>query len=160
MDSIIYLVIGTLGAILGDRLDVPAGLFIGPLLAVSLAKLTPLRLGKPPKILGDLGKIILGTTIGATFTRSVLVRLGALLPFALASMFIMVGVAMFLAWVTARVTNLGSGTAFFSLTPGGLPEMISVANEIGVDVSVVAAMQFVRLTSIVIIAPALVRLFS
>lgn len=159
MDSVIYLIIGTLGAVIGDRLDVPAGLFIGPLLAVSLSRLLPLQLRKPPKILGDIGKIVLGATIGATFTRPVLLRLGSLLPFAMVTMLIMIGAAMCLAWFTARVTSLSSGTAFFSLTPGGLPEMISVASEIGVDVSVVAALQFVRLTSIVILAPALVNLF-
>jgi membrane AbrB-like protein len=148
--------IGAAGAALLLWLNVPAAWMIGPLLAVSAVKLAQPGLRKAPAAYSEVGKVLLGTVIGATFSRSTLEQLGHLLPYAVAATLALMVVALVAAWLLARWTELGLGTALFCLTPGGMPEMIALAEEIGADLGVVATLQFLRYTCVVLLAPLLI----
>jgi hypothetical protein len=148
--------IGAAGAALSLRVKVPAAWMIGPLLAVSAIKLARPQLRKAPAAYSEVGKVLLGTVIGATFSRSTLEQLGHLLPWAVAVTLVLMAVALVGARLLARWTELDLGTALFCLTPGGMPEMVALAEEIGADLGVVATLQFVRYTCVVLLAPLLV----
>jgi len=148
--------IGVVGALLLLWLKVPAAWMIGPLLAVGAVKLARPELGKAPAAYSEVGKLLLGTVIGATFSRSMLEQLGHLLPYAVAATLALMAVALVAAWLLARWTELDLGTALFCLTPGGMPEMVAMAEEIGADLGVVATLQFVRYTCVVLLAPLLI----
>ncbi|MGQ9493765.1 MAG: AbrB family transcriptional regulator [Anaerolineae bacterium] len=156
-----FLAIGLAGALAADRLDIPAGLLIGAMVAVAIVKLAGFDLGKVPLIYDEGGKILLGTVIGATFNRRVLLQLGALLPSAIAATLAMIATGLILGWLLSELTRLDLATGLFSLTPGGIAEMIAVAQEIGAHATIVATLQFLRLSSVVILAPAIIHwLFS
>jgi membrane AbrB-like protein len=73
----------------------------------------------------------------------------------------MIGMGLVLAWLLSRLTGLDIATALFSLTPGGMPEMLAVAQESGADLGVVATLQFLRYNSVVILVPLIIDwLFS
>nr|MBC7244812.1 AbrB family transcriptional regulator [Chloroflexota bacterium] len=154
-----FLAIGLAGALAADWLGIPAGLLIGAMLAIAIVKLAGFDLGKVPFIYDEGGKILLGTVIGATFNRRVLLQLGTLLPSAIAATLAMIAIGLVLGWLLARTTQLDTATGLFSLTPGGIAEMVAVAQEIGAGATIVATLQFLRLSSVVILAPVIIHWF-
>jgi membrane AbrB-like protein len=158
-NAILFLAIGVAGAVLASSLKVPGGLLIGAMLAVSATRLAGVDLGRPPHAYSEIGKTLLGTCIGATFSRTVLARLGNLVPAAILTTLAMIGIGLILALILSRLTRLDNATALFSLTPGGMAEMVAVAQESGADVSIVATVQFLRYSSVVILAPVVIDWF-
>lgn len=140
-----FLAIGLIGGLIAIILHIPAGFMIGAMVTVSISRLVCLNLNKAPRIYGEIGKILLGTFIGATFDRYVLVQLGSLLPPRAVAMLGLIAIGLALGWVLSTLIGLDAATALFSLTPGGLPEMTAVAQEVGADSRVVATLQFLRL---------------
>jgi membrane AbrB-like protein len=158
-NAIRLLVIALTGAALASRLRISGAWMIGPMVAVTIAKLGGVNLRKAPRAYGEIGKVLLGTFIGATFNRASLAQLGHLLLPAIGSTLVMIVVGLALAWLLARLTDLDVGTALFSLTPGGMPEMVAVAEETSADLGVVATLQFLRYSSVVMLAPAILDWF-
>jgi membrane AbrB-like protein len=152
------LAIGLIGGLIAISLHIPAGFMIGAMVAVGVSRLVFLNLGTAPRIYGEIGKILVGTFIGATFDRHVLAQLGSLLLPTAVAMLVLIAIGLALGWVLTKLTDLDVPTALFSLTPGGLPEMTAVAQEVGADSRVVVTLQFLRLASVVILVPLLLRL--
>jgi membrane AbrB-like protein len=148
--------IGAAGAALLLWLKVPAAWMIGPLLTVSIVMLAKPELRKAPTAYNEVGKVLLGTVVGATFSRDTVEQLGHLLPWVVAAALALTAVALVASRLLARWTDLDLGTALFCLTPGGMAEMVAMAEEIGADLGVVATLQFVRYTCVVLLAPVLI----
>ncbi len=144
------------GAWLAQQINLPTPLMLGPIFALFLAKLVGLDVGKAPGTYGELGKILLGTCVGATFNRAVLARLGPLiLPSALATL-VLIASALLLAAALARITGLSLATALLSLTPGGMAEMVAVADEAQADMAAVAVLQLLRFVMVLLLVPLLI----
>lgn len=159
-NAIRVLAIGLAGAVLVSLLGMPAAWMIGPMLAVSISNIAGVG-SRAPKGYSEVGKVLLGTFIGATFNRGALEQLGHLLLPAIAAMLAVIGLGMVLAWVLSRLTELDIATALFSLTPGGMAEMVAVSQESGADLGIVASLQFLRYNSVVILVPVIIDwLFS
>jgi membrane AbrB-like protein len=157
----VLLAIGLSGALAGALLGIPAGLFVGAMVAVAAAKLAVPRLPRPPQIFGDAGKLLIGTAIGATFNRQLLDQLGRLLLPTIAATLALIAAGLVLGWLLSRLTGLDLATALFCLTPGGIAEMVAAAEELDVDTPVIASIQFLRLTSVLVFVPIVVDwLFS
>ncbi len=152
------LAIGLIGGLIAINLHIPAGFMIGAMVTVGISRLVFLNLGTAPRIYGEIGKILVGTFIGATFDRQVLAQLGSLLLPTAVAMLALIAMGLALGWVLSKIAGLDVPTALFSLTPGGLPEMTAVAQEVGADSRVVVTLQFLRLVSVVILVPLLLRL--
>ena len=152
------LVIGLIGGLIAFILHIPAGFLIGAMVAVSISMLVCPGLGKAPWIYEEIGRTLLGTFIGATFNRDVIAQLGSLLPQATLAILGLVITGLALGWVMSKLTNLDVATALFSFTPGGLPEMTALAQEVGADSGIVATLQFLRMSGVVILVPLLLRL--
>ena len=73
---------------------------------------------------------------------------------------IIVGIGLGLGWALNRLTQLDAATAIISAVPGGLPAMAAMAEEMGADATVVAAIHFSRLTTILVTVPALTPLLT
>ncbi len=155
-NAVQLLAIGAVGAAVALLLRIPAAWMTGPMLSVSVAKLAGWQRDKAPTAYSEVGKVLLGTVIGATFHRSILAQLGSLLAPAMLATLAMIAAGLALAWTLARYTDVDLGTALFSLTPGGMAEMVAVAEEIEADLAVVATLQFVRYTCVVLLAPVIV----
>jgi len=143
-DAIQLTLIGVAGAVVASLLRLPAALLIGPMLMVAMAKLVRPRMRKAPRAYTEVGKVLLGTFIGATFNRQALAQLGDLLLPALAAMLAMIALGLMFAWLLARLTHLDLGTALFSLTPGGMPEMVALSNHSSVPCSQSARVVWVQ----------------
>jgi membrane AbrB-like protein len=109
---------------------------------------------------GRLGRLLLGSAIGAAFGPDVIGPLkSAILPMAVLIVAI-VAVGLALGWILSRFTKLDRATAIISAIPGGLPAMTAMAEEIDADATVVAAIHFSRLTTILVVVPILVPLLA
>ena len=154
------LAVGTAGALIAQAIGIPAGVIIGALLASGLYRLAGGKPGDWRARYGKIGRLLLGTVIGAAFGPDVIAPLkAALLPMIVATAAI-IGAGLALGWILARFTQLDIATALISVVPGGLPAMAAIADEMGADATVVAAIHFSRLATILIAVPSLVPLLA
>jgi uncharacterized protein len=144
----VVLIFGGVGAIVGYRLPMPAGVLIGTLVAVGIggggvALLGLPQLSVPPWAYGLL-QILLGMLVGFRMTREEL-REGAhaLLPASLLAV-IIISASVGAALVTVPLTSLDLVTALFAAAPGGLTEMTAMGASFGADGAAVATVQLVR----------------
>lgn len=152
------LAVGTLGAFVADRLGMPAGTMVGALVATGIYRLAGGRTGAWQFRYGRAGRLLLGVVIGGAFGPDVVVSLKAALFPVLALIIIIVCVGLFLGWALSRVTKLDRATALLSIMPGGLPAMVSMSDDVGADVTVVATVHFVRLTTVLLATPVVMPL--
>ena len=148
MTIAVVLILGGLGAVVGYRLPVPAGVLVGALVAVGVGGGGVALLGFPqlsvPPGTYSLLQILLGMLVGFRMTREEL-REGAyaLLPASLLAA-IIISASVGAALVAVPLTSLDPVTALFAAAPGGLTEMTAVGASFGADGAAVATVQLVR----------------
>ncbi len=156
----ILLAVGSAGALLGQALDLPAGVILGALLSSGIYRLAGGDAGPWRGRYGQTGRLLLATVIGAAFGPDVIAPLkAALLPMMLVTA-VIIGAGLVLGWALARFTQLDITTALISTVPGGLPAMLAMAEERKADTTIAAAIHFSRLTTILLVVPALVPLLT
>jgi hypothetical protein len=170
------LAVGTAGALAGWAVGIPAGIMVGALLTCGLYRLAggerlvgllwlagdqrPAegQLGPWQKRYARFGRLLLGIVLGAAFGPDMIAPLkAALVPMA-GLIAVIIGVGLFLGWLLSRLTGLDLATSIISAVPGGLPAMTAMAEDVGADATVVTAIHFSRLTTILVAMPALFRL--
>ena len=144
----VVLTFGGVGAIVGYRLPLPAGVLVGTLVTVGIGGGGVALLGLPqlsvPPGTYSLLQILLGMLVGFRMTREEL-REGAraLLPASLLAV-IVISASVGAALVAVPITSLDPVTALFAAAPGGLTEMTTVSASFGADGAAVASVQLVR----------------
>lgn len=151
--------IGAAGGYAGMRLRLPAGPLLGALVAVLAAQL--LIPGLPsvsPQVRMWL-QILAGVALGSRVSADTVRRLRRAGP--LAAMVVVVTILGTLAGgaVVALALGLDRGTALLASTPGGMPEMILIADSLGRDVPTVVVIQLIRVVLTLLIVLPLARLF-
>ncbi|MDQ3316889.1 MAG: AbrB family transcriptional regulator [Actinomycetota bacterium] len=148
MTVAVVLIFGGIGAIVGYRLPVPAGVLVGTLVAVGIGGGGVALLGLPqlsvPPGTYSLLQILLGMLVGFRMTREELHEGAyALLPACLLAA-IIISASVGAALVAVPLTSLDPVTALFAAAPGGLTEMTAVGASFGADGAAVASVQLVR----------------
>jgi membrane AbrB-like protein len=110
-----------------------------------------------PATIRDTGMVIVGYMIGLSFTLETLKQIGKQLP----SMVLFTGLLLLCTYVIALLVSKLSGlqfpTVLMGSIPGGLSQMIVLAEEIkGIDLTVVTFLQVSRLMMIIFFVPLLV----
>jgi membrane AbrB-like protein len=150
------LVVGGVGAWIGTQIGIPAGVVIGALVASGVYRIVGGEPGPWRERYGQMGRLLLGTVIGAAFGSDVVAPLKAALLPMIVLVVVIVGVGLFLGWALGRFTTLDTATGLISSMPGGLPAMAAIADESDADVTVVMAIHFSRLVTILLVVPALI----
>lgn len=145
-------VIGFASGILFTVLHLPLPWLLGPLTVVLLLTLA----GRPPtapKFLVQPVRALLGVAIGGSFTPALIDKLGGMagsilimLPYMAVVTF--VGVAML-----NKLARFDKPTAFFAAAPGGLADMVLMAEQAGANLRHVTLIQAARLVAIVFLIP-------
>jgi uncharacterized protein len=144
--------IGFVGAEIFQALSLPLPWFLGSLLACMIAAVVGIPYSRPD-FLSIPMRAVLGVAVGTGFTPAILSRLGdmalsllLLIPW---MMLIMVcGVSFF-----RRVAGFDTKTAFFASVPGGLTDMVSMAESAGANTRAVTLIQLTRIVLIVFALP-------
>src|SRR5215212_10617671 len=153
------LAIGTAGGIAARLLHMPLPWLLGPLLATAAVGLAggPIH---PVREARTFGQVIVGTSIGLQFTQALLIKLVFLTPLIFGVTLISILIGAIGAVILMRLSNLDRTTAFFATTPGGVVEMMNIAERYGAEREPIAVAQTMRVSLIVLFAPLLVIHFA
>jgi membrane AbrB-like protein len=153
------LAIGAAGGLAAWLLHLPLPWLLGPLLATAVVGLSggPIH---PVREARTFGQVIVGTSIGLQFTQALLIKLVFLTPLIFGVTVVSMLIGAIAALVLMRLSNLDRTTAFFATTPGGVVEMMNIAERYGAEREPIAVAQTMRVTLIVLFAPLLVLHFA
>jgi uncharacterized protein len=160
MDLVVTAVAALVGALVFERLGVPAGELVGAMVAVAVVNLAGRPAVETPGALRFAAFVALGWAIGQGVTTDTLrsLRAGAL-PLVLIVLALVV-VGGLLAALVVRWGWMDSTTAFLAASPGALSQMSALADALGANAALVAAIHTVRVVVVVLIAPAVARVLS
>jgi uncharacterized protein len=155
----LVIIAGILGAMISERFNIPGGAVIGAMLgsgAVTLA--FPGGVYLSPRVATG-AQIILGILLGMTFDRTFLVMGPKVLPIAVGSTLILLLVSVCMAYLASRIGLVDFGTALFGFSPGGMSGMAILAKTEGHNPPLVAFLHMVRVFTLFLVVPLLVRVY-
>ncbi len=145
MTIFFLLICSVLTALLFSTFHLPAAWLFGPLLVSAFFAMRDWKAIILPKHSACLIRAVIGTALGAGFSRDTLhLLLGHLEMIAMAVVLIFAA-SLFNGWILARSTRLDTSTAFLGTLPGGASAMITMAESLNADSRLVAVMQYMRL---------------
>ncbi|MDN7240335.1 AbrB family transcriptional regulator [Planococcus sp. N028] len=107
-----------------------------------------------PKILRTTGLVLLGVQIGSSFTKDAVVLMWFDLPYMAFMTFTIVALSLLLGLLFKRMANESLATSLLGSIPGGLSQMVVIAEEVdSANVTVVTMMQTIRIFMVVSIVP-------
>ncbi|MDT8420080.1 MAG: AbrB family transcriptional regulator [Desulfuromonadales bacterium] len=157
---LLVIVIGCAGGLLAAKNNFPGGAIVGSMLATAVAAITiPGRFVIPDNI-STLIQIMLGITLGMSFDRSSLELIPRIMPVAILSTFVLLGVTILLAWLAGRLGLVSFATALFGLAPGGMSGMALMAQAEGYRIDIVAMLHTVRIFLLFLLVPVISRILQ
>jgi uncharacterized protein len=161
LDWVITAVAAAAGAIAGNRLRVPAGVLLGPLLLGAVLAVTdfPATFATPP-LVREVAFALIGLQVGLRFERETVRQVSRLLVPVVAAIVVLVGVSFGLALLLTAWTGVPLLDSYLATTPGGLYAVLAIAFGSGADTTFVLAVQVLRVFVMVLVAPVVVRLLT
>lgn len=145
-------------AALAQSVRIPAAWLIAPMLVAIAASLGGIGL-RLPRVTLVLSQSIIAVTIAQGLTAPVVGEIAReWVPIAavVLSTLVAAGTA---GWILARYSPLSAETAAWGSSPGAAVAMISLSGQFGADPRIVAFMQYLRVTLVVLTASLAARLF-
>ncbi len=159
MVAVRSLIAALVGAWVLDRLDVPAGPLIGAMLAGAAINLFGFEANPLPDWARFVAFAAIGWLLGQQFTRDTVVELrAAIVPVLVVVVSLLVAGAL-VAVVLHRI-GLDVPTAFLAASPGGISQMAALAADSGANAPLVVTAHLVRVISVILTAPFLVRILT
>jgi len=140
------------------RLDVPAPWLIGPLLVAIAASLSGWVAVRLPRVAFTAAQATIGTLIAQTFTPPVLGSIARSWSVMMLVVLTTIAAAALAGWLLARFSPIPAVTAAWGSSPGGAAAMTAMSADYGADTRIVALMQYLRVTLVVLSASAVSRL--
>lgn len=153
----ITLITAFIGGIIFTLLHTPIPWLLGPMAAVLVgARFEKISYYWPVRI-RDAGLIIVGYSIGLSFTKTALLQIIAKLPSMLLMTVLLICFCAGIAYVVSKLTGVDYPTVLTGSIPGGLSQMIIFAEEMkGIDITTVTFLQVARLMMIIFVVPFLI----
>lgn len=159
-DILILAGAGLAGVWLGRRLRLPNPLLFGPVLVSGCLHLTGVTDAAIPPLIVALAQVIIGASIGVRFAGTSLARVGSCLAIALLQAVAGMLIAVATAWIGHLVSGYPPAAVLLAYMPGGAPELSLVALALGVEPAFVTSHHLLRITLLILLLPALVRLVA
>lgn len=146
-----------IGGIIFSNIHSPIPWLLGPMTAVLIGS----RFRKVqfywPRTIRDTGLVIVGYSIGLSFTKEALLQIIAKLPSMLLMTVLLVCFCAGIAFVVSKLTGVDYPTVLIGSIPGGLSQMIIFAEELkGINITTVTFLQVARLIMIIFFVPFLI----
>lgn len=136
---------GVVGAYLGQKLHIPAGIVTGPILVSGAVHFLGLVEGGPPRWLIDVTQLVMGVTLGTRFAG----RSPRVLVTGLKITAVTISGTLVLTWLFAISLHGAVGerweAVFLAFAPGGLAEMSLIALSLEISVIYVTAHHVLRI---------------
>lgn len=143
-----------IGVLLGDRL--PAGALLIPLALGAALQMAGWLTIAMPGWFTALGMAAIGCYVGLRFDRPTVLYVLKRLPAMLMCSLLLIIASATLAYVIALLLNKDYLSVYLATSPGGLDSMAIIAVDTQADVSLVMAMQALRLFTVILVGPYLV----
>ncbi|WP_027132668.1 AbrB family transcriptional regulator [Geminicoccus roseus] len=148
------------GALLGQKLRIPAGALLLPMLAGAALHLAGLMEFQLPEWLLAGSYALLGWWIGLGFRRPILLHAARALPQVTLSILTLMAFAGVLAFALTELAGIDPLTAYLATSPGGLDAMAVIAASSDVDLPFVMALQTVRFVFVLLTGPVLAKFIA
>lgn len=148
------------GMWLGGMLKLPASALLGPMVLGILFESFGLVHIQLPYGAPSVAYAVIGIYVGLLFDKAAVKHAGALLPYFLLSSVILIASCAGMGLLLKNVSGEDFVTCFLGTSPGGLDSIGMTAMGSGANMSFVIALQTIRLLSIVLIGPSIVRTVS
>jgi len=153
----ITLTAAVIGGILFQLLHIPVPWLLGPMIIMIFAKNAMKWDFIWPRYLRNSGMIIIGYTIGLSMTITALHEMALQLPTMLLMTLLLMLLCSGIAYIVSRLSNTDYQSALLGSIPGGLTQVIAMAEEMkGVNLAVVTVTQVIRLMMIITVMPLIV----
>jgi len=154
----ITLIIAVLSALLFTLIHMPIPWLLGPMIGVcAAAKIVKSYTFYWPGFVRNAGLIIVGYALGIAFTQDTLTEIARQLPAMVLMTSLLLLLCGLIAYGVSKATGISYATALTGSIPGGLSQMVTVAEETkGIDLTVVTFLQVSRLMMIVVFIPIIV----
>jgi membrane AbrB-like protein len=138
-------------------LHMPLPWLLGPIAATMIgSNLLKLKF-YCPVFIRNTGLLLIGYSMGASFTGNVLTLIAAQLPWMLLMTVMTLLFCFFLAYVNSKIAKIDYLTILTGSMPGAFSQMINLGEEIeGINLTVVTFFHVIRLLMIVLIIPLMV----
>ena len=136
-----------------ERLRVPAGLMLGPMLASALMQLSGAVTGAAPLSILIPANVVLGVMIAARFKGFSLAELRMALGEGFSGFLIALGIAMAGAGLASGLAELPYALTLLAFSPGGLDAMTIMAFALNLDPAYVGAHQMARYLLLALLMP-------
>ncbi|MEE6450963.1 AbrB family transcriptional regulator [Gottfriedia acidiceleris] len=153
----ITFMIAIIGGFIFQLIKLPIPWLLGPMFFVLLlSKIKGIKLYWPSKI-RDTAMIIIGYTIGLSFTSSTFIQIGHQLTSMILMTFLLILFTITISIIISKVFKIHYPTVLLGSIPGGLSQMIALAEEIkDIDFTIVTFLQISRLMMIIFMVPLLI----
>jgi len=155
---LLTLLLALAGGAVFSALQVPVPWLLGPMVFVFAGtRFFPGTKPTWPRVLRHFSGVVIGYSLGLSFTKPILAEMGRQLPTMLLMSALLLLLCAGIAWMTSRLSGLSYPTTLMGSIPGGLSQMILLAQETkGIDMTVVVFLQVSRLMMIIFCVPLLV----
>lgn len=156
MNTILTLFVAVLGGLIGLRLRIPAGALIGSIVASAIFNIISSK-GYIPYNFRLVAQMVVGGYIGLSFSRNSLFQIKSSIVPLIIMVVGMFTFSILMGLFLHKVAGIDLASAMLGTAPGGVTEMSILADSYGADVSIVASMHLIRIISIVIFLPPIIR---
>lgn len=151
---LVTLLIASCGGLLFEWIHIPVPWFLGPMVAILIgSRFSRIPLYWPSKI-RDIGMIIVGYSMGLSFTKSALHQIFIQFPSIILMTIILISLSSLIALIVSKLSRIDYPTILTGSIPGGLSQMIMLAEETKeIDITVVTVLQVTRQMMIILLVP-------
>jgi membrane AbrB-like protein len=136
--------LGAVGGLIGHWSGFPTGALLGALVTVGSINLLSGDRVRLPELFGMTARALMGTVIGSLVTVGLIARIGVNLRWAVLYTVLVIILGLLIGLVLYRITDMDLRTALTGTAPGGLPEMVALAEDVGARTDLVLGLHLVR----------------
>lgn len=154
-------IIAILGGYLFSVIGMPVPWLLGPLILLLIGNLINPSWFYWPRKIKSIGMVLIGYTIGLSLTGDALQEIGRQLPYMFGMTTLLILLSAVIAYFIARLSKINYRTALLGSIPGGMTQIIIMADEMkSVNLTIVTMSQTIRLLLIVIGMPLLLAIMG
>ncbi|MED4225534.1 AbrB family transcriptional regulator [Neobacillus cucumis] len=143
-------------AYVAKRFKMPIAYFLAPILLVIGLQFAPFHLAPVPPLVMNGAQLLIGAQIGLMLKPHMVKLPFRYLAAGILSSVCLIVITYGTSFIVSYILNFSFATSFLSTAPGGLDQMVLLANAIHADISVVSIFQIFRLLFIFLfVMPAL-----
>nr|WP_232372782.1 AbrB family transcriptional regulator [Acuticoccus mangrovi] len=153
--AVVCFILSIAAGILAHIVRMPLAFVLGPMIVTAIFAISGITPFAPPPG-RRVGQIIVGTSVGLSFTAPVLASLLDYVPLIVFSALSAMLLGAILSIPYARIARVDSKTAYFAMMPGGLAEMANIGGAHGGKSAPISLAQALRVALVVCILPPLI----